>query len=639
MVCARNKRKTAAGVIGNSRMLKLFFSPFLLTAALIFFTPGSRAADSAKLFRAGAAAVDITPTNFPVIVNAMFEERTATKAYDKLHARCLALDDGNEKIVIAVVDSCMLPRELLDQAKAIASRHNGISVDRMLISATHTHSAPSAMGCLGSRVDPGYAAFLPGKIAEVIDLALKNLAPARVGWGAVDDYEHTHCRRWIRRPDKMLADPFGQVNVRANMHPGHENPDAIGPSGPVDPALSMLSVQSLDGKPMALLANYSMHYYESPIVSADYYGLFATKIARLIGAEGAPFVGIMSQGTSGDQMWMDYGAPRKQIGLDAYAQEMAEVAAALYRKIEYKNWVPLGMAETKFALGFRVPDEKRLAWARDVAAQIGDRSPRGMPEIYAKEAIYLHERPRAELILQAVRIGDLGITAIPNEVYGITGLKIKAQSPFSLTFNIELANGSEGYIPPPEQHRLGGYTTWPARTAGLETNAEPRIVEESLRLLEKVSGKPRREFMQPNGDYAAAVLAAKPISYWRLEEFSGPKAIDSTGNGNYGDYEGNVAFYLEGPKSPMFSRTKINRAIHLAGGRLASRSEFTGDTYTLELWFWNGLPADARGVTGHLFSLGPNRDQLYMEGPIVPPDTCSSRWDRQRTIRSPASPC
>jgi hypothetical protein len=91
-----------------------------------------------------------------------------------------------------------------------------------------------------------------------------------------------------------------------------------------------------------------------------------------------------------------------------------------------------------------------------------------------------------------LRIGELGIAAIPNEVFGITGLKLKAQSPLQPLLNMELANGAEGYIPPPEQHRLGGYTTWPARTAGLEVEAEPKIVEALVKLLEEVSGQQRR---------------------------------------------------------------------------------------------------------------------------------------------------
>src|SRR5206468_387357 len=102
-------------------------------------------------------------------------------------------------------------------------------------------------------------------------LAAKNLAPARIGWTAVDDWEHTNCRRWIMRPDKMRSDPFGEKSVRAMMHPGYQNPDYIGPSGPIDPGLSLLSVQSPEGRPLALLANYSMHYFGAQALSADYY--------------------------------------------------------------------------------------------------------------------------------------------------------------------------------------------------------------------------------------------------------------------------------------------------------------------------------------------------------------------------------
>jgi hypothetical protein len=440
-------------------------------------------------FRAGAHAVDISPTGFPVRVNAMFTERSADKVTDPLFAKALALDDGTTRLVICVVDTCMMPRDLIDRAKAEASKATGVPVERMLVSATHTHSAPSAMGCLGSRVDPGYAAFLPGRISAAIIGAVERLAPARIGWAQAEDWEHTFNRRWIRRPDRMLTDPFGERNVRAHMHPGHESPDAVGPSGPVDPQLSVLAVQRADGKPLALLANYSQHYYGSPLLSSDYYGRFARHIATLLGADDS-FVGIMSQGTSGDQMWMDYGALKNEIGYDAYAKAIAERVAAMVKPMTWHESAPLQMAERKLELGYRVPDGKRLAWAREMAAKLGDKLPQAQPEIYALEAIHLHERPRTELRIQALRIGDLGIAALPNEVFAITGLKLKRHSPFPATFNIELANGAEGYIPPPEQHRLGGYTTWAARTAGLETNAEPRIVETALALLEDVAGRP-----------------------------------------------------------------------------------------------------------------------------------------------------
>ncbi len=573
-----------------------------------------------KIFRAGAAIVDVTPTNYPVLVNAMFTERSATNAIDPLEVRALVLDDGRTRLVLAVVDTCMIARDLIDRAKEQASRATGIPTDKMLVSATHTHSAPSAMGCLGSRQDTNYAAFLLPRIAETIVRAAQNLQPARIGWGAVDDWDHTFNRRWIRRPDKVFADPFGDRTVRAHMHPGHESPDAVGPSGPVDPGLSVIAVQSVDGRPLALFANYSQHYYGSPLLSSDYYGRFRNHVAALlkspVDVPTNTFVAMMSQGTSGDLMWMDYGAPANNIGYDAYARAVAEKVAGIVRNLRFHDWVPLNMAEATLPLNYRVPDEARLAWARRVAQSLAGRLPQSQPEIYALEAIHLHERQRTELKLQALRIGDLGITALPNEVFALTGLKLKAQSPFPTTFNIELANGAEGYIPPPEQHKLGGYTTWPARTAGLEVQAEPRIVEKLLTLLEAVSGQPRRAMRDSHGPYAKAILESKPAAFWRLNESVIPVAFDATSQGNHAQYEDGIALYLPGasrtvgfqpppPEAPnSFSGDQINRAPHFAGGRLRATMPKRTDAYSVEFWFWSGLSPALRAITGHLFSRG-----------------------------------
>ena len=464
------------------------------------------------------------------------------------------------------------------------------------------------MGALGCRPDTNYVALLPGRIAESIERAVKQLEPARIGWNVIDDYEHTFCRRWIRRPDKMLDDPFGQRNVRANMHPGYQNPDAIAPSGPVDPGLTVVSIQSRQGRPIALLANYSMHYYGAEPVSADYFGRFATALAKQIGAAAVdpPFVAIMSQGTSGDQMWMNYGQAKKDPGLDAYAEAVARFAQGAYQSITYHDWVSLAMAETKLVLGRRLPDERRLAWAKTIVDRMGNRDiPNSLPEVYAKEAIFLHDEPQRELKLQAIRIGDCGIAAIPNEVFAVTGLKIKASSPLATTMNIELANGSEGYIPPPEQHALGGYTTWPARTAALEVQAEPKIVEAVLSLLEQVAGKPRRTANMPNGRYARSVIASQPLAYWRADEMQGPAAVDSSGHAHHARYEGGVAHYLPGPDAAGLSEGRsLSRSVYLAGGRLQAELESLPDAYSVELWFWNGLPADARPNPGVIFYVG-----------------------------------
>ena len=132
-------------------------------------------ADDAKIFRAGAAEVDVTPTTFPVIVSGGFTQRTADVAHDRLMSRALVLDDGQTQLAMVVVDNLMMPRAMLDEVKELAMRETGIAADHMLISATHTHSAPSVMGALGTPVDPTYCAFLPGQIVKSMVLAHANL--------------------------------------------------------------------------------------------------------------------------------------------------------------------------------------------------------------------------------------------------------------------------------------------------------------------------------------------------------------------------------------------------------------------------------------------------------------------------------
>lgn len=300
------------------------------------------------------------------------------------------------------------------------------------------------------------------------------------------------------------------------------------------------------------------------------------------------------------------------------------------KTIEFEESPTLAMAQAQLRLERRVPDAARRQWAESNIGGTGDRLAANRFEVYAREQLFLAAEPERELTLQALRIGRVGIAAIPNEVYAITGLKIKAQSPVRRTFNVELANGAEGYIPPPEQHWLGGYTTWPARTAALEVEAEPKIVEAILGLLETVAGEKRRGFPDTTGPYARAILASRPAAYWRLDEIRPSLAADSSGNGLTASYEPGVAFYLPGaqvdahaiadkPENPStFSGPRINRAPHLAGGRLRADVPGLGDNYSIEFWFWNALLSDVPPITGYLFSRGragsPQAEQLGIGG-------------------------
>jgi hypothetical protein len=97
-----------------------------------------------------------------------------------------------------------------------------------------------------------------------------------------------------------------------------------------------------------------------------------------------------------------------------------------------------------------------------------------------------HESPdEVSVPLQALRIGDVAIAAIPFEVFAEIGLEIKAKKPLPMTFTIELANGSYGYLPTPRQHAWGGYETW-LGTNLVEKDASTKIVRTIEGLFEQL---------------------------------------------------------------------------------------------------------------------------------------------------------
>jgi len=110
-----------------------------------------------------------------------------------------------------------------------------------------------------------------------------------------------------------------------------------------------------------------------------------------------------------------------------------------------------------------------------------------LPEVYARETVLMSRYPATvKVVVQAIRIGELGIVSSPCETFVEIGLEIKKKSPLRPTFTIELANGYNGYLPTPAQHKLGGYETWRARSSYLEVDAAPKITAAILTLLNDV---------------------------------------------------------------------------------------------------------------------------------------------------------
>jgi neutral ceramidase len=426
------------------------------------------AAEKAGL-RAGAAAVDITPKDFPINMPGGFSPNPATKAHDPLHARALVFEEGKTALALVVVDNLGAGPEVLGEAKKLAADKTGIPVEHMLISSTHTHTGPS----LNTRSAPAaayYKQFVEGVAGSIIR-AHASLQPASVGAAAHPLPDEVFNRRWYLKPGKMPLNPYGKLDL-VKMNPGTSLAVIDRPAGPTDPDLSIISVQTAKRKPLALYANYSLHYVggmPEGQVSADYFGEFARLMpSRLRGDD--TFVAMLSNGTSGDINNIPFGVgrpprePFEQVRL--VAGKAADAAWQAYQKIpKHQADARLGMRQREITLKYRRPTAEQVAEAKKIVAIKDPAAIEKLPRLaqnYARNLINAAERSEESItvIVQAIRIGDLAVCGFPFETFAETGLDLKKRSPFAQTIVVGLANGRHGYLPTPEQHKLGGYETW-----------------------------------------------------------------------------------------------------------------------------------------------------------------------------------
>lgn len=458
-------------------MLGVFAGMKSLLLAVVWVVKAAHAAE----FRAGAATTNITP-ELGSSINGGFQDGKAAFIHDELHARCLALDDGQTKLVFVIADSCVIGRGIFDEAKKMVNAANGLPLENMMMSATHAHSCGTLQAVGQSEPDPMYQRFVARRIADGVRCAMNNLAPAKIGFGSASVPHQVFNRRWKMKPGTIPATPLGVTTDQVKTNPGINHPGLVEPAGPTDPEVSFISVQAVDGKPIALLANYSLHYVGGVgpgHISADYFGAFAVKIGRLLGA-GPEFVGIMSNGTSGDINNIDFRGGQAKAApygrIEIVANDVAQAVAAAVKAVKHTDSLPLSVAQMEIELGLRIPTPNEVEKAREVmkGSKLFPRM-ETMEQVYARETVLLADFPaRVSAPLQIMKIGDLHVSAIPAEVFVEIGLELKKRH--SPTFTISLANAYHGYLPTPEHHALGGYETWRARSSYLEVDASTRII-------------------------------------------------------------------------------------------------------------------------------------------------------------------
>jgi hypothetical protein len=167
------------------------------------------------------------------------------------------------------------------------------------------------------------------------------------------------------------------------------------------------------------------------------------------------------------------------------AEDVAQEVLRVTKGLEYRREVKLRAAQQECVVATRRPNAAEVAQARAVVAGRPVEKLGGWTDNVAREQLFLVEWPgEVSMPIQIFRIGDLAVAAWPGEIFAASGLELKRRSPVKTLFNVGLANGWYGYIPPPEQFPYGAYETWRMRTSPLETNAIPKMLDGFLDLIE-----------------------------------------------------------------------------------------------------------------------------------------------------------
>jgi len=456
--------------------------------------------------RAGFAEQDITPDIGMREAHAV-ARHVFTKLHDPCKARAAVFDDGTRKIALIGIDTLMVPRAVVLQARAEIERAGGIKADAVMIGASHSHSSgPVGIVMPGqfdhaspeiqrlayeesSLADPVYLKRLIHGIVEAARIAATRLVPARLGFGFGREDQVAFNRR-----QKMK-------NGQSWSHAGAMNPDIVGYAAPTDPQVGVVGAWDADGRLLGVVVNFACHATTNPGgISANWPGAMEKTIQGALHTD-VPVVFLA--GASGDVTQVDNLNPYVRPDPEAWMQQVGGRIGAEAVKVLLS--MPRGSEGTLDArqkiwkISRRVPSPERVARARELVAT--GKPARDLTEwTFARETILLDaiigREPTVEVEVQALQVGPALFVSSPAEYFVEYGLEIKRRSPFPFTFPVQLANGCVGYVPTEEAFGPGGggYETRLTFYSNLEITAGRQFADAGLGLAQQMSPGRAPEF-------------------------------------------------------------------------------------------------------------------------------------------------
>ena len=437
----------------------------LIASFLAFFlmpsAPTVRAQEPG--WKAGLAKTVITPEKYMWMSGYGARTKPAEGKLHELWAKALVLEDPQGKrAVLVTLDLVGISRDLgVPIAKALQEKHM-LSRGDIILACSHTHTGPvvgsnlNAMYFLDEkqeRLVREYTSFLLGKVLQVVDEAVKDLAPARLSWG--------------------IGQAGFAVNRRANKADDVPRLREAGLlKGPVDHDVPVLAVRDREQRLRGIVFGYACHATTLSLDkwSGDYPGYAQIELEK----NHPEAVALFWAGCGADQNPL----PRRTVELaEDYGKQLARsVEAVLQTKMKMIAG-PLKTTYTEIALPLdELPTREKIA--KDALS--ADKF------VASRARLLLAQLNKAGALpanypypVQVWKLGtEVEWIALGGEVVVDYSLRLKKEIGAGKTWVMGYANDVMAYIPSLRVLKEGGYEGGGAMVYyGLPTVWSPRVEE------------------------------------------------------------------------------------------------------------------------------------------------------------------
>lgn len=419
---------------------------------LIQSSPGA-----GNALEAGVATADLTPGPGIQLWGYSNPEQISTGTHDPLYGKAVVLRVGEACIGIVSMDFGRMPP--VAQCEAVRKKVRKAGIGEVIFCATHTHSGP-----IMESAELPHVGQVSDALAELLVQAAGTMQPVRLGVGKAP-LDIAHNRRVVKD---------GQCWMR------WRNIEKL-PSGPLDPELTVLHLETLEGMAVATLAHHACH----PVIfgpdnkeySADWPGVMCREVGK---RTGAPC--LFLQGAAGDinpyfdKMRLDEDAGKAVEGEGTKAAEAVFAAlGSLAWQSTAENSIALERSTVEVGLRYDLDDSAQIAIMKAAYSRLYD--------FYLKDIDRRLPLPQDCLLLQ----NNVALVFQPGEPFIQFQLDLKAHSTVGHSLLCGYANEFHIYLPTVEAAIIGGYGASVTTYAGI--GAGEKLLTEAQAQIGRLTGR------------------------------------------------------------------------------------------------------------------------------------------------------